>query len=492
MDARHRIALATAANVVETAPKADATYTREWNAFQKFVDEKRGLEELPLGPRYLTRDNVDLYFAEKIAYRREVMPETARRAVSGLQFFAKHLEYIDGSETVIVDNSDAVTRALDAQRQRYFECIADQEMLDPHANLPTDVLSEEDHEKAIHEIFFKNYPNWQDLALSWTLCTQTYVRNHSASMFVFADLKVDRSHGPEKHGSEAKIMSYIMRHGRHKKKHDKTKVVGAWRHTDFRRCSTGILAMALMTRLHYNRNRNIYMTANNNSPWRKGPLISGWKDQRSALKAYNALLQATNISWGKVTHMRKTGMEQSSARGDLDPKEQSTMSKHKTDDLAVFRYATELYTPVMHVMAGFARKDAYFVPRTKISPPTEWGDVTALIFPDIDIWRWQVDAPNGDKSSAARNFLYETLPFLAHVAVQDGIFWLQQYPDHAISILLRHLLPPAYEQWAHDQRQWVAQQISDFEQSRTLELSGAAQASYNLLSARVNTLEAHC
>jgi hypothetical protein len=46
-------------------------------------------------------------------------------------------------------------------------------------------------------------------------------------------------------------------------------------------------------------------------------------------------------------------MEQGSAFGDdLNVEEMATMSKHMT--AKIFKYAVELYAPVMHVMAGFA------------------------------------------------------------------------------------------------------------------------------------------
>ena len=417
------------------------------------------------------------------------MPETAKRIRPSLQYFSKFVEYIDGNLTFDV-NSNIVERSLEAQQERYFKRMADTELSDPHANLPTDVIGDEDHEKALGEIFTHNYPNWKDLAVSWTLCTQTYIRNHSARVLLLGDLRTDSSHGPEVGGANKNILTMILRMGRHKVKKDKIKVVGAWRHRNYLRCSTGMVAMSMMTRLYFCRDIDFRM-AHGSSKWQKIPLISGWKDQKAADKAYRALLMATNISWSKVTHLRKAGMEQSSARGDLTSEEQATMSKHSTQKN--FRYASELYAPVMHVMAGFSRASEYRVPRINLEPPPDWGDITRCVFPQIDIWKMQANAPDGDKTRAAQNFLGETLPFLARVVVQDGIYWLRDFPDHEISRQLRHIFPPSYEQWALEKRQALEQEVQNEGASQILNLNCAAQASYNQLrdqlTARTTNIE---
>ena len=50
-------------------------------------------------------------------------------------------------------------------------------------------------------------------------------------------------------------------------------------------------------------------------------------------------------------------------------------------------------------------------------------------------------APTGDKPKAAANFLLVTLPILAKVLIQDGIYWIKKYPTHTVSQHLLHILP---------------------------------------------------
>jgi hypothetical protein len=46
---------------------------------------------------------------------------------------------------------------------------------------------------------------------------------------------------------------------------------------------------------------------------------------------------------------------------------------------------------------------------------------------------------------AARNFLHETLPFLARVLLQDAPWWMAAYP----SSMFQSKMMPAFNVWAH-------------------------------------------
>jgi hypothetical protein len=76
-------------------------------------------------------------------------------------------------------------------------------------------------------------------------------------------------------------------------------------------------------------------------------------DQKSAEAAYKTILGWADVSWDKITHMRKAGIEQGSARGGLQNEEVWTMSKHKRGSKLENVYMTELSAKVMLVMAGF-------------------------------------------------------------------------------------------------------------------------------------------
>ena len=66
-------------NVKETNDKPDKTYVQNWNKFKKWVEEKHAKNVLLAGDKYITRDNVDLYFSDVVAYNKKVLPDTAKK-----------------------------------------------------------------------------------------------------------------------------------------------------------------------------------------------------------------------------------------------------------------------------------------------------------------------------------------------------------------------------------------------------------------------------
>ena len=84
------LAAAIASNRQEIAALAtcDAAYKNEWKRFKKYVDNHPSLSG---SPKYLTRNNIDLYFAEVIT-QRKANANSTKRALWALEHFAKNVE----------------------------------------------------------------------------------------------------------------------------------------------------------------------------------------------------------------------------------------------------------------------------------------------------------------------------------------------------------------------------------------------------------------
>ena len=84
----------------------------------------------------------------------------------------------------------------------------------------------------------------------------------------------------------------------------------------------------------------------------------------------------------------------------------------------------------------------------------------------------------GETSAAAQDFLLRTLPFLANVVIQDGIYWIKDYPNHEVSRLLLSVMPPTFPAFAYHARQWVTQQQANLEQVQLQALNSSAQEAF--------------
>ena len=122
------------------------------------------------------------------------------------------------------------------------------------------------------------------------------------------------------------------------------------------------------------------------------------------------------------------------------------MTKHNMD-IFLKDYCCQINIPVCKALAGFNplnKSDEYCVPRTRLNMPGGMNieQITSLLFPNIHTWRSELASPLGDKAQAtsASHFLYKILPFLSEVCIQDGIYWIKDFPQNtAVMLLLQRL-----------------------------------------------------
>ena len=141
-------------------------------------------------------------------------------------------------------------------------------------------------------------------------------------------------------------------------------------------------------------------------------------------------------------------------------------------------------------MAGFRLNEEYHVPRTHIALPHCIDFYMRLLFPNVVRWRAEVQSGFGDKSTCAKNFIYDLLPWLTQVLVQNGIYFIMDYPEHELSRLLKTRIP-GYERWAHRQRRWVRELVGNREVKRVDQLNVATRGAFESLSSRVDSCVRH-
>jgi hypothetical protein len=447
---------ANAANASRGKDKSDKSYQREWKKFIEFVTTKRSENVLPPSPLYLTRDSVDLYFATVVA-NLTVHPKTARRIRPALQFFADHEEH-SRNERFVVD-SGSVQKALKAQVTSYNEEI-ERSFTDPHKKIKIMMISADEQKAFFDHIYLNNVQNWASLATSWNMGCNAYIRMHSFLQFPLCHLRVDTNHGPVKQGPNARVLCYILSPQIRKegnKVYSRTRVSGCYRHKTYYQCATGAIAMALFCRLQHDTDLCFNQKETNGRPkWFNRLLLNDWANSRNASTAYKRILDTVGISWGRVLHLRVHGIEYGSTEG-LGDEDVASISKHNEDGKLGKVYMTELRPHAMKVMAGCGKDEPYFVSRTLLELPWTDEECCHFIFPQVDTWREQAASVNGDNSEAARNFLFEVLPFLARVAVEDGIYFLRDYPNHEVSLRLKNVMPAIYERWAKTARDEVTE-----------------------------------
>jgi hypothetical protein len=113
------------------------------------------------------------------------------------------------------------------------------------------------------------------------------------------------------------------------------------------------------------------------------------------------------------------------------------------------------------------------------------GIATRLIFPKWPTWIQQRESQNGDQSKCSANFLYELLPWLAAIVIQDGIFWIVDFPGHEVSRLLLHAMPPWYPRWAASARRECRAMTANQQQDKINAMNEGSRAAFALLMEEV-------
>jgi hypothetical protein len=188
----------------------------------------------------------------------------------------------------------------------------------------------------------------------------------------------------------------------------------------------------------------------------------------------------------KLTHHRSAALQLGGFKG-LSESENNALTDHKLDKHHS-AYGPVCVAKTCKVMAGFDIDDAYFVPRSMIELPNSVLWYVRKLLPNYDKWKTETTSANGDKSTFCAMFLNDLLPWLVEVIVQDGCYFVQDFPDHVISKLLRMKIP-AYDRFALQSRRWVREKQNSRQLDKITALNGASRASYEALQRQVDKLQ---
>jgi hypothetical protein len=220
-----------------------------------------------------------------------------------------------------------------------------------------------------------------------------------------------------------------------------------------------------MFRLYNDSNIHFRHTDKKTCPdWYTYSLLT-WEDYPAMYDVYKRNYDVTGISWVKCTHMRTHGSDQLSRSG-ATKDQVGGHTKHGNESLQV-NYWTELPPETQHILAGFKKMEAYFVDRWYINfnnvdfPLVEGRtdltreELVTKLIPQYPIWLQQHEQAQGLKWPCGTNFLKQTIPLLAVIFVQDGIFRVNALPRNESSRLLVHAFGQRYKEWASRQRVWI-------------------------------------
>jgi hypothetical protein len=312
---------------------------------------------------------------------------------------------------------------------------------DPHRGL-RDIYSNEETLKIIHSIWNMRVDSL-DLLFSYTWGKNAGLRGASSRSVVLADLNVSYGYGPEPVKPRNRTLLLVLRKGStHKDKHTTDRQVGVQRHHEYRQCSVFATACIVLFKLRL-LDKDINFLHDN------GAVRASWWDvpinQYSTYSAEGTAMRNVLADAGliddicKVTHHRTQAVQVAGAAG-LMPHQIVTLTKHATDNLNT-AYQPEAEEETLKVMSGFRKHESRFVHSEHIVFPADHEEYLDIgiqhILPEYDRYMVEYHSPHGDRTRCATKFLKHLLPYFVETVLQCGFYFIDEYPNHPLTSLLR-------------------------------------------------------
>jgi hypothetical protein len=386
---------------------------------------------------YIKQTNIEAYFCQDVVSR-EGRLNHINRIVSSLQWMLVNVEKPRGTSSYVIRKSPMVLAAIKQQQENWKNAGSAKHLgSDPHKGLK-DLMPLSDKLRIGRNIHNGSRGgDWGSLGMSFSWGYNAGVQGESSRKFVYADLNLSRGFGPEKDGPRSRCLMLVLRKGdAHKDRSDTDKQVGVWRHREYLLCSVFNTALHVINDLSTDTTINFYHLDKKKARagWWDKPLIE-YEASGQESSAMMAVYAATGVESCKLTHNRTHAVQLGGSEG-LAPWQLNTFTKHMLDKLNS-AYQPKMNRETAKVMAHFEKDEPYFHGSSNVQHPVGIPVLTNYLLPNYCMWCNQSNSAEGDKSSCCRKFLNQVLPFLVEVLVQDGIYLVQEFPNHPMSNYLK-------------------------------------------------------
>ena len=121
----------------------------------------------------------------------------------------------------------------------------------------------------------------------------------------------------------------------------------------------------------------------------------------------------------------------------------AAMLKHSGETFG-HSYMMEQFPIMTGVMSGNKPHGTSVMEHAEEESGCTFEECIWWLLPHFVQWQMERESENGDKHKSASNFLYDLIPFLTYVAVQDVPYWLKHFPQHEYSLYIGSKLPPEF------------------------------------------------
>jgi hypothetical protein len=413
--------------------KVDRSYQNEYKTFVTWA-EQNGFRKPGTHCKYIHRPAIHAYFSRGVVGRDGARNHIGR-IHQALQWMYTNVEDTGDPRTVYTLRDATVVAAINQQQENWRNGGSRKHLgADPHNGLK-DLMAMSEKLKVVRYMH-ETRGDWGALTSTFTWGCNCGVRGASSRRFVYSDLNLSHGFGPEKEGDRNRTLMLVLRKGTaHKDKFTTDKQVGTWRHKFWELCSQFNLSLSVINDLRNDSTVNfLHEEKDQRAPWWDKPLIEFDKPEEDS-GAMKQVYRDTGVKSCKLTHHRTHAVQLAGSEG-LAPWQITTMTKHMLDKLNS-AYQPEMDRETAKVRSGHERDEPYFQGTSHLQAPMPVSSLMDLLLPKYGEWCEQQQSRHGDKSSCCETFLYSVLPYMVEVVVQDGIYLIEKFPEHEMSMYLK-------------------------------------------------------
>ena len=474
--------------------------------FIKYVIAVPSLKQTEKG-FFSSEKNTQSFFKNIIAKVTQ-QKNSCTRYIPHLQFFIDNYE----NSTMVISKLPQVISAL--RDSDVLRNVQTEESVDAFDHDPTRLCSLKEEKRLIFETYTTcTHDQWEDFVLALLFQTYTYSRGNEYRAIRIPFFRVDTSdmYCPYPEGPMAYTLINLRNPYSTKTNSSMKTVVGGWRHRDFYRCYHAIIAFKvcrmlqaksaieineyfLLQERHYYEVKGIkdhskppfyhdYLSIWDNRTILNGDDKKAARGMRKEFEIQQALFEIKRFH---NSYFRAEGMVRSMNLG--SPKENITLLSGHTahKDKADISYFSALNKNVSHTNAGFEVCEEYFLPRVvgtyqkicarfnasidkNTGEDNLYNKWTHLLFPCIKKFESIFVDPPVDRilypGASGREFWKITLPYYAKVIIEDGVMWVNEFPNHHYTYMLVHVLGDQYESFSKECYQLITKYQENYDAS---------------------------
>jgi hypothetical protein len=413
--------------------KIDRSYQNEYKTFIEWA-EANGFRKPGTTSKYIHQPAVHAYFS-RVVVDRDGARNHISRIHQALQWMYSNVEDQGEPRTVYNVRDATVIAAVNQQQENWKHGGSRKHMgADPHNGLKD--LMQMSEKLKVARYILQHRGDWSSLSTTFSWGCNVGVRGASSRSMVYCDLNLSSGFGPEKEGDRSRTLMLVIRKGdAHKDNFATDRQVGTWRHKHWELCSQFNMALNVINDLRYDSTINfLHEEKDQRATWWDKPLIEFEKPEEDS-NAMKQVYKETGVKSCKLTHHRTHAVQLAGSEG-LAPWQINTMTKHMLEKLHS-AYQPEMDRETAKVMSGHERDKPYYQGTSHLPPVRPVSELLDALLPKYSDWCVQQKSRHGDKSSCCETFLYSVLPYLVEVLVQDGIYLIQKFPNHEMSLYLK-------------------------------------------------------